>query len=63
MGILYRNEYAETVLRVRNCEEVVYVPPKGYLNPGTGDAGITRAGAAMLVSFGCLLLTGRRKKK
>jgi len=38
MGLLYINEAGETVIRVRNCDEVVYVPPKTDLsNPATGD--------------------------
>ena len=38
MGLLHVDEYGTTVLRVRNCEEVVYVPPVAdYSNPKTGD--------------------------
>lgn len=38
IGLLHINEAGETVLRVRNCDEVVYVPPKtDYSNPRTGD--------------------------
>lgn len=38
MGLLHRNAAGETVLRVRNCDEVVYVPPKADpTNPKTGD--------------------------
>ena len=38
MGLLHVDEFGETVLRVRNCEEVVYVPPKlDPTNPKTGD--------------------------
>ncbi len=38
MGLLHINEDGETVLRVRNCEEVVYVPPRpDPTNPDTGD--------------------------
>lgn len=38
MGILHKNEKGETVLRVRNCDEVVYVPPEADpSNPKTGD--------------------------
>ena len=38
MGILHVDESGEPVIRVRNCEEVVYVPPrKIYINPKTGD--------------------------
>ena len=38
MGLLHIDEYGETVLRVRNCDEVAYVPPKrDPTNPRTGD--------------------------
>lgn len=38
MGLLHIDEFGKTVLRVRNCEEVVYVPPKSDpTNPKTGD--------------------------
>ena len=38
MGLLHIDEYGKTVLRVRNCDEVVYVPPiNDPSNPKTGD--------------------------
>lgn len=38
MGLLHMDEYGETVLRVRNCDEVVYIPPTADpTNPKTGD--------------------------
>ena len=38
LGILHVDGTGRTVIRVRNCEEVVYVPPKTeYVNPKTGD--------------------------
>lgn len=38
MGLLHIDEYGKPVLRVRNCDEVVYVPPvKDPTNPKTGD--------------------------
>ena len=38
MGLLHIDEYGQTVLRVRNCDEVVYVPPvRDPSNPKTGD--------------------------
>lgn len=39
MGICHLDENGSTVLRVRNCEEVVYVPPRKIPgdNPKTGD--------------------------
>ncbi len=38
MGLLHIDEFGSTVLRVRNCDEVGYVPPrKDPSNPRTGD--------------------------
>ena len=38
IGLLHMDEYGTTVLRVRNCDEVAYVPPrKDPTNPKTGD--------------------------
>lgn len=38
LGLLHIDEFGQTVLRVRNCEEVVYVPPvQDPTNPKTGD--------------------------
>ncbi|MBQ3194581.1 MAG: CehA/McbA family metallohydrolase [Oscillospiraceae bacterium] len=38
IGLLHKDEYGETVLRVRNCDEVVYVPPlPDYSNYRTWD--------------------------
>lgn len=38
IGLLHIDEYGETVLRVRNCDEVAYIPPKrDPSNPKTGD--------------------------
>ena len=38
MGLLHIDEYGKTVLRVRNCDEVAYVPPRSDpSNPKTGD--------------------------
>jgi hypothetical protein len=38
VGLLHIDEYGQTVLRVRNCDEVAYVPPrKDPSNPKTGD--------------------------
>lgn len=38
MGLLHIDEYGQTVLRVRNCDEVAYVPPRrDPSNPRTGD--------------------------
>ena len=38
MGICYLDDSGECVLRVRNCDEVVYIPPRADpSNPKTGD--------------------------
>lgn len=38
IGLLHVNDAGEAVLRVRNCDEVVYIPPKADpTNPKTGD--------------------------
>ena len=38
MGFVHINNAGETVIRVRNCDEVVYVPPvTDVSNPDTGD--------------------------
>ena len=38
IGLLHIDEFGTTVLRVRNCDEVAYVPPrKDPSNPRTGD--------------------------
>ena len=38
MGLLHIDEFGATVLRVRNCDEVAYIPPVAdRTNPKTGD--------------------------
>ena len=38
IGLLHIDEFGTTVLRARNCDEVVYVPPiPDRSNPKTGD--------------------------
>ena len=38
IGLIHRNSDGETIIRVRNCDEVVYIPPKADpTNPKTGD--------------------------
>ena len=38
MGILHTDADGNPVIRVRNCAEVVYIPPRTvYINPKTGD--------------------------
>ena len=60
MGLLHISGSGETVLRVRNCDEVVYIPPKTYLNPKTGDT-LPLIIAAMSLSTGMLVLLKKRK--
>lgn len=65
MGILHRESDGTVVLRVRNCDEVVYVPPVADpSNPKTGDS--FRLPMLCLSLFGSLLLMAggiRRKRK
>ena len=60
MGILYTDEYGDTILRVRNCEEVVWVPPGTYFNPKTGDPIFLPAGMTAVSLMGLLLLKKRK---
>ena len=60
MGILYVDEYGDTVIRARNCEEVIWVPPGTYYNPKTGDS-IFLAVGIMAFSLAGLLLIKKRK--
>ena len=64
IGLLHIDDYGNTVVRVRNCEEVVYVPPLKVLtdNPKTQDRFLPAAGIAMLLSLTGALLLKRRKK-
>lgn len=59
-GILHLDEDGAPVLRVRNCDEVVYVPPN--IIPKTGDA-IGLSLTTLLLSGGILLMLGRKWKK
>lgn len=60
-GLLHINEYGDTVLRVRNCEEVVWVPPRRYLNPKTGDHLLPGAIVSLILSVSGIFLLTRRK--
>lgn len=64
MGLLHVDDYGNTVIRVRNCEEVVYVPPLKLLtdNPKTRDRFLPTAGGLAVLSLTGLLLLKRRKK-
>ena len=61
MGLLHIDEYGDTVLRVRNCEEVVWVPPLHLevTNPKTGDP-VFLPVVPMAVSLAALLLLRKR---
>lgn len=61
IGLLHVNEYGETVLRVRNCEEVVWVPPLNYWNPPTGDILLPFAVFCACTSLTALLFLRKRK--
>lgn len=62
MGILYLRPDGETVIRVRNCEEVVYVPPLNYVfNPDTGD-GVNLWIAVLALSGTALLMDWKRRR-
>lgn len=62
MGILHIDEYGDPVIRVRNCEEVVWVPPLRLLNPDTGDISLGPAAMAMALSLMGLVLLRKKKK-
>lgn len=61
IGILHLDDSGEPVLRVRNCDEVVYVPPRpDPSNPKTGD-GISGFAAAVS-SLAAMLVTPRKQQ-
>ncbi len=63
MGLLHVDTYGDAVLRVRNCEEVVFVPPKTMpgMNPKTGDAGIAPVLLPMAAAMSMLMLKTRKR--
>ena len=61
IGLLHVDTYGETVLRVRNCEEVVWVPPRNYWNPKTGDFLLPHAMFCACSSLAALLLLKKQK--
>ena len=61
MGLLHQNEYGDTVIRVRNCEEVVWVPPRTYVNPRTGDPIVFALISLTLAGFSLILLKKRKR--
>lgn len=61
MGILHLDGSGEPVLRVRNCDEVVYVPPRpDPSNPKTGDG---TPGLAATAVFLTMLPVVRKKRQ
>ena len=62
MGLLHVNENGETVIRVRNCEEVVWIPPGTYLNPKTGSLQPMLPGICMMISLSLLFLLSRKRR-
>ena len=62
IGLLHTDAQGETVIRVRNCEEVVFVPPLRIfgLNPKTADSGVLYCTFLMAVSLTGLLLLRKR---
>lgn len=67
IGILHLDSDGRPVLRVRNCDEVVYVPPVpvslGFRrNPRTGDLIWIAVGVMVLSGIGLAVLLKKRKK-
>lgn len=67
MGLLHLDSNGIPVIRVRNCEEVVWVPPiprpGSRDNPYTGDSIGIRAAALPASLCGILLVSRRRRKQ
>lgn len=67
IGILHLDSDGTPVLRVRNCDEVVYVPPVpvslgSRRNPRTGDLIWIAVGVMVLSGIGLAVLLKKRKK-
>lgn len=67
IGILHLDSGGTPVLRVRNCDEVVYVPPVpvslgSRRNPRTGDLIWIAVGVMVLSGIGLAVLLKKRKK-
>lgn len=67
IGILHLDSDGTPVLRVRNCDEVVYVPPVpvslgSRRNPRTGDLVWIAVGVMVLSGIGLAVLLKKRKK-
>ena len=67
IGLLHLDSDGTPVLRVRNCDEVVYVPPVpvslgSRRNPRTGDLIWIAVGVMVLSGIGLAVLLKKRKK-
>lgn len=67
IGLLHLDSVGTPVLRVRNCDEVVYVPPVpvslgSRRNPRTGDLIWIAVGVMVLSGIGLAVLLKKRKK-
>lgn len=67
IGILHLDSVGRPVLRVRNCDEVVYVPPVpvslgSRRNPRTGDLIWIAVGVMVLSGIGLAVLLRKRKR-
>lgn len=68
IGILHLDSVGTPVLRVRNCDEVVYVPPVpvslgSRRNPRTGDLIWIAVGVMVLSGIGLAVLLNNKKKR
>lgn len=62
IGIVHLDSEGTPVIRVRNCDEVVYIPPRRLPPPATGD-NIGFAAAGMMISMTGLVIALRKKKQ
>ena len=67
IGILHLDSDGTPVLRVRNCDEVVYVPPVpvslgSHRNPRTGDLIWIAVGVMVLSGIGLAVLLNKKKR-
>lgn len=67
IGLLHLDGNGTPVLRVRNCDEVVYVPPVpvslgSRRNPRTGDLIWIAVGVMVLSGIGLAVLLRKRKR-
>ena len=67
IGILHLDSDGTPVLRVRNCDEVVYVPPVpvslgSRRNPRTGDLIWVAVGVMVLSGIGLAVLLNKKKR-